>query len=285
MSNQEQAAGVVSPAWLQDRLDDPSVAVIEVSRAQDDDSYRQQHIPGARFVYWKDLAWHPTDRQFADPPLLAARLGGLGVPPQATVVIYGDPVQFGTYAYFAMTLAGFPNVRVLDGGKEGWLAQGRPVTAELPPAAAPADVPTPRTTRNDTFRATRDDVLTAIGDESAIIIDLRTDEEYSGERVSPSKQPIDHGAERKGRIPGARHVFYQRLLNDDQTLRDPDEIEALFADAGVTPDRDVILYCRLGHRASLGWVALSQLVGHERVRVYDGSWTEWGSIVGMPVER
>jgi thiosulfate/3-mercaptopyruvate sulfurtransferase len=285
MSNQMQTTGVVSPAWLQDRLADPSVAVIEVSRHPDDAGYREQHIPGARYVYWKDLVWHPTDRQFAEPALLASRLGNMGVPTEATVVIYGDPVQFGTYAFFAMTLAGFRNVRVLDGGKEAWLAQGREVTSELPPKATPVDFPAPTTTRDDASRATRDDVLAAISDGSTIVVDLRTDEEYSGERVSPRKNPIDHGAERKGRIPGARQLFYQRLLNDDQTLRDPDEVAALFADAGVTADRDVILYCRLGHRASLGWVALSQLLGHERVRVYDGSWTEWGSIVGMPIER
>lgn len=228
MNNHLHATGVVSPAWLEDRLGDPSLAVIEVSRHQDENSYREQHIPGARYVYWKDFVWHPTDRQFAEPALLASRLCAMGVAAETTVVIYGDPVQFGTYAFFAMTLAGFQNVRVLDGGKEAWLAQGRRVTSELPPHATPADVPAPMTTRDDASRATRDDVLTAIRDGSTIVVDLRTDEEYNGERVSPRKQPIDHGAERKGRIPGARHVFYQRLLNDDQTLRDPDEIEAVF---------------------------------------------------------
>jgi len=129
----------------------------------------------------------------------------------------------------------------------------------------------------------RDEVLAALGGE-ALILDLRSPEEYRGERVAPLTAPFDHGAERRGRIPGARHLFYERLLAEDGTFLPPDELRAAFREAGLVDGGDVIAYCRLGHRASLGWFLLSELLGHDRVRVYDGSWTEWGSIVGVPVE-
>jgi thiosulfate/3-mercaptopyruvate sulfurtransferase len=128
-------------------------------------------------------------------------------------------------------------------------------------------------------------VLDAMREGRSRILDLRSAEEYRGERVAPLSAPFDHGAERRGRIPGARHLPHDRLLREDGTFRPVEELRRSFDEVGVGPDDEVIAYCRLSHRASMGWFALTELLGHERVRVYDGSWTEWGSIVGVPIER
>ena len=274
---------LVDCAWLADRLNDPQVRIIEVSSDAEGKAYHKGHIPGAVFWFWKDALWHTTDREFTTPREMARRLGKLGVSPESTVVLYGDPVQYGTYALWVMTMAGFRDVRLLDGSRTRWVAEGRPTTTEIPSFEA---VSNPRGDANTSSRVGRDEVRATLGDPGQILLDVRSPEEYRGERVSPPGM-FDHGAERTGRIPGAVHLFYRDLLNEDDTFISVDQLREKFADTGVESgsDNEVITYCRLSHRATLAWFALTHLLGIEDVKIYDGSWTEWGSIVGFPVER
>lgn len=267
---------------LSRRLGESGLAVLEIAFEPDDSSFLRARVPGSRWAHWKALLWHDTDRRFPDAATLSARLGALGIGGDDELVLVGDPIQFATYAYWVLHMLG-RQARVLDGGRAHWLARGLPVESGDP---APVDRPPEHPAGEADFSAAvgRDEVLAALGGDVRIF-DFRTPEEYRGERVSPLTAPIDHGAERRGRIPGAQHLWFERLLADDGTFRPRDELREIFADAGLGEDEDVIAYCRLSHRASLGWFALHELIGHERIRVYDGSWTEWGSMVGMPVER
>ncbi|MGH2856746.1 MAG: sulfurtransferase [Solirubrobacteraceae bacterium] len=275
-------ARLIEGAELAERLADPHLAVLEVARDDDDAPFREAHIPGSRWAFWKRLLWHETDRQFPDPATLAQRLGALGVASDTTLVLSGDPIQFGTYAFWVMQMCGHRDLLLLDGGRAAWLAAGLPV--ESGPVAEPHAEHTPGVV-DEAARAGRDDVLAAVRRGDRVLVDLRSPEEYRGDRVAPYAAPFDHGAERKGHIPGARHLHYQRLLHEDGSFRSLDELRAAFADVDIESGDDVITYCRLSHRGTLGWFVLSELLGHDRVQVYDGSWTEWGSIVGVPVER
>lgn len=284
MDHDRPVPPLTSPGWLVEHLDDPGVVVLEVSKHATDEQFRIGHVAGARFANWKALCWHQTDRDFVAPEELACRLGQLGISDDTHVVISGDPIQFGIYAYLTLQMQGHHRVSVLDGGKQHWAAHGLPMeTGEAAPVAPVPHRPGPQ---DQSPRILRDEVRAAIDDPDRVIVDLRTDEEYLGQRVAPSaRHPIDHGAERHGRIPGALHLYYEGLLDDDGRFLPPDRLREVYRSAGVEFDRSVITYCRLAHRASLGWFTLSKLIGFDDVRVYDGSWTEWGSIVGMPVER
>lgn len=276
---------LVSPDWLEERLGDPTVVPIEVAFFPPPRSaWFDRHVPGAHYTYWKDLCWHDTDRRFPESDVMAARLAAFGVADDSVGVLIGDPIQFATYAYWVITMCGLEErVVVLDGGHRTWEEQGRPATADAPDPA-PEVTLTPARPVED-VHVGREDVLAHLDDPGRVLVDLRSPEEYSGERVAPHSAPFDHGAERAGRIPGARHLPHDRLLREDGTFRSPVEIAAAFDGVGATAGRDVVTYCRLSHRGSLGWFALTRLVGRQGVRVYDGSWTEWGSLVGVPIER
>lgn len=275
----------MTTAWLAEHLDDDAVVVLEVSfHPRPTALYDAEgHAPGAHHRWWKDLCWDDTTRDFPAPETMAARLEGLGVSDDSTLVLVGDTIQFATYTYWVLTMTGLAHLaRVLDGGHQAWIAEGRPVTDDPPTPPTRGSV-TPR--EGDTSsRVGRDEVLAGIGTEGRVLLDLRSNEEFQGERVSPTTAPFDHGAERKGRIPGAIHVPHDRFLGADGTFLPPAEITDLLDSMGAGPDADVITYCRLSHRASLGWFAAG-LADRDNLRVYDGSWTEWGSMVGMPIER
>jgi thiosulfate/3-mercaptopyruvate sulfurtransferase len=266
------------------RLHEPGIAVLEVSASEDDSGYREGHIPGARWAHWKTLLWDARRRAFVDAGVLADRLGALGIATDQSLVLVGDPVQFATYALWVLSAAGQQDIRFLDGGKEHWALISGPLTDEVT-ATIPLGPRTPGPI-DPTTVVGRDAVLLSLETGEHQIVDFRSDEEYSGERVSPYDMVggVDHGAERTGRIPSAVHLYYGDLLNEDWTLRSRAEILDVLRAAGVDPERKIIGYCRLSHRASLGWFALTEVVGAPNVQVYDGSWTEWGSIVGVPIE-
>lgn len=276
---------LVSPDWLAERLDDPSVVVLSVSFLPGHGAaWFEGHIPGSHNVYWKDLCWDDTERRFPSPATMAARLERWGVSDGSTLVLVGDPLQFATYAYWVMAMTGLERVTtVLDGGHAAWVRRGFPTTEDTTHPPTPGRV-TPGDA-DDTLRVGRDDVLAMLGDPAVTLVDLRTREEYVGERVAPVWAAFDHGAERAGHIPGAHHLPYERLLTEEGTFRPPSEIESCFAEIGSPESTEVVTYCRLSHRASLGWYALTRITDRRNVRVYDGSWTEWGSMVGMPIER
>ncbi|MCC6777027.1 MAG: sulfurtransferase [Hyphomicrobiales bacterium] len=275
---------LVTTAWLEEHLGDPDLRVIEVCSLNDPKIYHEGHIPGAMWVYWKAACWQETDRDFVTPAAMARAFGAMGIGPRSTVVLYGDPVQYGSYAFWAFTMAGHASLRLLDGGRRKWLLEGRPLSRNVPRFAA-VDYPTPA--GNTTMRVGRRDVRDHLRQPQRLLIDLRSPEEYSGKRVSEYSFAVDHGAERTGRIPGAVHLFFKELLNDDDSFKSPEALRAVLAGAGIDPAKfnDVVCYCRLSHRATMGWMALTHILGFPNVRIYDGSWTEWGSIVGYPIER
>jgi len=279
----DQPDTLVTTAWLAERLDDTSVRVIEIGATGDDVEYRAGHIPGAIHFFWKDLCWHDTDREFVTPGEMADRLGAVGIGPSTTLVLYSDRVQYGTYGFWALTMAGHRNLKLLDGSRTKWVSEGRPLTTEFQQFEA---VPYPPPSADASSCVGRDNVLDNLGSEDRLLLDVRSPEEYSGERVMPPPG-FDHGAERTGRIPGAVHLFYRDLVNDDDTYLSPDQLRDRFNTAGAAPDqtREVVTYCRLSHRATLAWFAMTRILGWDHVRIYDGSWTEWGSIVGFPIEK
>ncbi|NKB54639.1 MAG: sulfurtransferase [Rhizobiaceae bacterium] len=274
---------IVSCDWLEEHLGDPSVRIVEVCSSPRNSTYLQNHIPGAIWCFWKDWCWHDSDREFVTPRAAALRLGANGITEETTLVFYGDPVQYGPYAAWAFTMAGHPNVRILDGGRRKWISDGRPLTPEIT-ELTPVEY---RTRKSDcSMRIGRDAIRAGLGKTGRILLDVRSAEEFNGERVMPPPD-FDHGAERAGRIPGALHLHFQEILNEDDSYLDRDTLAAKFLDLSLTPNQseEVIIYCRLSHRASLAWYAMRYIIGFENVKIYDGSWTEWGSIVGFPVEK
>ena len=275
---------LVSCDWLAEHMNDPGIRILEVCSAPDLATYRKAHIPKAIGAYWKEICWHETDRQFIAPEALAAKLGALGIGPEMTLVLCGDPVQFGTYAFWAFTMAGHKRIKVLDGARKRWLAEGRPMTDVVPDVVP---VPYAPSTGDSSMRVGRRDVRDNLKKPGRVLLDVRSPEEYTGKRVIDYSAAFDHGAERFGRILGAKNMFFREIANEDDTYKSPEAILAALAKAGIAADTkdEVVVYCRLSHRATYVWFAMTHLLGMTNVRIYDGSWTEWGSIVGYPIER
>jgi len=182
---------LVSTAWLEKHLGDPDLRVIEISNVRDDKLYHEGHVPGAMWVFWKSACWHESNRDFVTPAAMAHLFGGMGISPQSTVVLYGDPVQYGSYAFWAFTMAGHPKLRMLDGGRRKWLAEKRPLSRTVPRYAV-VDYPTPAGTSS--MRVGRDNVRDNLQQPRRLLLDVRSPEEYSGKRVSEYSFAVDHGA-------------------------------------------------------------------------------------------
>jgi thiosulfate/3-mercaptopyruvate sulfurtransferase len=270
---------LVSTDWLAEHLHDPDVVVVE----SDEDVllYETGHIEGAVKVDWHTDLNDPVTRDYVDGAGFAALLGGLGVARDATVVIYGDKSNWwAAYALWVFTLFGHEDVRLLDGGRAKWIAEDRPLTRARTERPA---VDYPVVERDDTVvRAFREDVLQHLGSP---LIDVRSPLEYSGERTTAPEYP-EESALRAGHIPTAQNVPWAKAAADDGTFRSRAELEAIYQDgAGLAPGDDVIAYCRIGERSSHTWFVLTHLLGYENVRNYDGSWTEWGSAVRVPIAK
>jgi thiosulfate/3-mercaptopyruvate sulfurtransferase len=284
MSNFTRTPALVDPSWVSAHIDDPSVCLIEIAGIGQDNlqAYNAGHVPGAYAWKWKQMLWETHMRDFPSPQEFARRLGAAGIGNDTTVVFYGEGVQFGIYAWWVFRYCGHDNVRVLDGARYRWAEEGRPlVTAAPPPRPAREYRPVARVER---MRILRDDVLRALGAPRTLLLDGRSPEEYRGERVGGPEGP-DVGAMIYGRIPGAKHLYFEELLNANKSFRSREELESAVARRGAEPGKDIITYCRLSHRATVLYFVLTELLGLDNVRVYDGSWTEWGNVVGLPVER
>ena len=277
-------SALVTPAWLDAHRDDPRLRLIEVAglRQEQMQAYKAGHVPGAICWLWKDMLWDSHKRDFPDPAEFARRMGAAGISNDSTVVIYGEDIQFGIYGWWTLRYCGHDNVSILDGGRHRWSAEGRPLQLELPPR--PAVVTYRPVQRRTGMRVFRDDVLAAIGDGATRIVDARSAEEYRGERVGAPGAP-DIGAVRYGRIPGAKHFFFDDLLDRTKCFKPARDLQPLVSACGLQPEEPVIAYCRMSHRATVAYFALTELLGFKNVRVYDGSWTEWGNLVGVPIER
>ncbi len=280
----QKTEALVDPAWVAAHKDDPDVVLIDIAGLGQDElqAYKAGHVPGAYGWKWKDMLWETHMRDFPSPEEFARRLGAAGIDNDTTVVFYGEGVQFGIYAWWVFRYCGHEKVRILDGARYQWAKEGRPLVTDVP-APRPAKKYHP-VARIESMRILRDDVFKSLGNNQTLLLDGRSHEEYRGERVGATGGP-DVGAMCYGRIPGARHLFFDDLLNPTKTLKSREELEHLVNACGVKPDKDIIVYCRLSHRATVLYLALTQIVGIERVKVYDGSWTEWGNVVGLPIER
>ena len=268
---------LVSTEWLEKHLETPGLVIVECD--EDVLLYETGHIPGAVKLDWHTELNDPVVRDYVGGEQFARLMGSKGISRDTTVVLYGDKSNWwAAYALWVLTLFGHHDVRLLDGGRDRWIADGRPLSTDAP---HPAIADYPVVERDDsTVRAFKDDVLHHLGKP---LIDVRSPEEYSGERTHMPAYP-EEGALRGGHIPTAASVPWSRAANDDGTFRSAAELAAVYRDeAGLGDASDVITYCRIGERSSHTWFALTHLLGVPRVRNYDGSWTEWGSAVRVPI--
>ncbi len=270
---------LVSTSWLAEHLGDEGLAVVE----SDEDVllYETGHIPGSVKVDWHLDLNDRVNRDYVDGERFAELMGSRGIGRDTTIVVYGDKSNWwAAYALWVFTLFGHPDVRLLDGGRAKWQAEGRPMTTD---AAKPSPVDYPVVERqDDDIRAFKDEVLAHLGEP---IVDVRSAPEYTGERTHMPDYP-DEGALRGGHIPGAKSVPWGRAAAEDGTFKDRASLEAIYQEEqGLSPGDDVIAYCRIGERSSHTWFVLQHLLGFGKVRNYDGSWTEWGNSVRVPIVK
>lgn len=268
---------LVTTEWLQERLGQPGLVVVE----SDEDVllYETGHIPGAVKVDWHTELNDPVVRDYLDGAGFAALLSRKGIDRSDTIVVYGDKNNWwAAYALWVFSLFGHEDVRLLDGGRDRWIAEGRELTTDLPARAA-TDYPV--VDRDDSvLRAYKDDVLAHLGSP---LIDVRSPEEFTGERTTAPAYP-EEGALRAGHIPSAQNVPWGRAVAEDGTFKTRAELDAIYrGEAGLADGDAVVAYCRIGERSSHTWFVLQHLLGFEDVRNYDGSWTEWGSAVRVPI--
>ncbi len=272
---------LVGTDWLEQHLDDPKIRIIEVD--EDTTAYEKGHIPGALAWNWNTDLHATVGRDYVDQAGLSDLLRKAGVGADTTVVVYGGNNNwFAAYAYWLLRYLGFGNVKLLDGGRKKWELESKPSSQEAPSYAS-TDIKIDQQI-NGEFRALRDQVLDRVREGNATLIDVRSPEEYRGEKLAPDHLPQEQ-AQVPGHIPGAANIPWAKAANDDGSFKSADELRALYEQAGITPDKDVIAYCRIGERSSHTWFALHELLGYGKVKNYDGSWTEYGSLVGVPVEK
>jgi len=270
---------LVDADWAVDHIDDPKVRFVEVD--VDTAAYDEGHIPGAIAWNWTSQLSDGVRRDIVSRDELAKLLRDSGIGDGTTIVLYGDNNNwFAAWAYWQLRLFGVENVKILNGGRKLWLAENRPSSTDVP-SYTPTGIQLPNA--DFSHRAFRDDVLKQV-DAGGALVDVRSPAEYSGELLAPAALPQE-GAQRGGHVPGAANIPWATAVREDGTFKDPDELRALYAAKGITEDRDVIAYCRIGERSSHTWFVLHELLGFQRVRNYDGSWTEYGSLVGVPIEK
>ena len=270
---------LVDVDWARDHLDDPNVRFLEVD--VDTGAYETGHLPGAVPINWTSQLTDTIRRDLASRADLETLLRQAGIDDDTQIVLYGDNNNwFAAWAYWQLRYHGIDNVRLLNGGRKKVEASGLPLTQDA--ATHPqGNITVPEGTREE-LRAYRDEVVDAIGDSARGLVDVRSPEEFRGELSAPAHLPQE-GAQRKGHVPGAANVPWATAVADDGTFKPVDELAQLYAAKGIGPEQEVITYCRIGERSSHTWFVLQHLLGFEKVRNYDGSWTEWGSAVRVPI--
>ncbi|MFF4651843.1 sulfurtransferase [Streptomyces sp. NPDC001380] len=268
---------LVDADWVQAHLDDPKVVIVEVD--EDTSAYDKNHIRNAVRIDWRKDLQDPVRRDFVDQAGFERLLSEKGIANDDTVVLYGGNNNwFASYAYWYFKLYGHESVKLLDGGRKKWELDSRDLVAEVPERPATEY----RAKAQDTsIRAFRDDVVAAIG--SANLVDVRSPDEFSGRLLAPAHLPQEQ-SQRPGHVPSARNIPWSKNANDDGTFKSDEELKALYEAEGVDLSQDTIAYCRIGERSALTWFVLHELLDQSSVRNYDGSWTEYGSLVGVPIE-
>jgi thiosulfate/3-mercaptopyruvate sulfurtransferase len=269
-------SSLVSADWVEQNLDNPKVVLVEVD--EDTAAYDKNHIRGAVKVNWSTDLRDPVRRDFVTKEQFETLLGGLGISNDDTVVLYGGNNNwFAAYAYWYFKVYGHTDVRLLDGGRKIWELESRELVDAVPSRSA-----TTYTAQDpdNSIRAFRDEVVAAIGTQN--LVDVRSPDEYAGRLLAPAHLPQEV-SQVAGHIPTAANVPWSKAANDDGTFRSDDELRELYGDVGVDFDKDTIAYCRIGERSSHTWFVLREILGVQNVKNYDGSWTEYGSLVGVPV--
>jgi len=271
---------LVTTEWLADHPHDESVAVAEAD--ENPDLYDEGHIPGAVKLHWQDDLQDPVERDLVDKPTFERLMGERGISNDTTVVLYGDRNNwFAAYAYWYLKIYGHEDVRLLDGGRQKWTDEGRELTAETP---QPEQAQYSATERDESIRTYRDAVKEAIGEQTKALVDVRSPQEFAGDLIAPPGYEQE-GAQRAGHIPTAASIPWATAVRDDGTFKSADELRGLYESKGITPEKEVTAYCRIGERSAHTWFVLQELLGYEKVKNYDGSWTEWGNLVDVPIEK
>jgi thiosulfate/3-mercaptopyruvate sulfurtransferase len=272
---------LVSTEWVAEHKDDPSVRLLESN--EDVLLYDLGHIPGALKIDWHDDLNDRLRRDYVSKEQFETLAGRLGITPETTVVFYGDKNNWwATYAFWVFQLFGHDNAKILDGGRAKWVEEGRELTRDVP--QVPSTTYTSKERNDAGIRAFRNDVLSHI-EKNGQLVDVRSPQEYSGEKLHMPDYPQE-GAMRGGHVPGARNIPWARAANPDGTFKSAADLRAIYEqEQGLNPENDTIAYCRIGERSSHSWFVLTYLLGYPNVRNYDGSWTEWGNLVNVPIEK
>ena len=275
----ESSTPLVDTDWLAAHLGDANVVVAEVDESPE--LYDEGHVAGAVRLHWRDDLQKSNSRDVIDQPELEQLLGGLGIDRDTTIVLYGDRDNwFAAYAYWYLKLYGHPDVRIVDGGRAKWIAEGRELTTDTPTPSAKTYV---ASARNDEIRAYLPQVLGWLENDQYALVDVRSPGEFRGELLAPPGYEQE-GAQRAGHIPGAESVPWASAVNaEDSTFKSVEELRELYVGKGITEDHEVVAYCRIGERSAQSWFVLHELLGYKNVRNYDGSWSEYGSVVGVPI--
>jgi thiosulfate/3-mercaptopyruvate sulfurtransferase len=271
---------LVTTDWLAEHLGEDGVIVAEVD--ENPDLYEEGHIPSAVKLHWRDDLQDPVERDIVDKGTFERLLGERGIGNDTTIVVYGDKNNwFAAYAYWYVKIYGHGDVRILDGGRQKWIDEGREITTDVP---SPASTTYKAKERDESIRAYRDQVRGWIGADDRALVDVRSPGEYAGDLIAPPGYEQE-GAQRAGHIPTAESIPWASAVKDDGTFKSVDDLRELYAGKGVTPEKSVTAYCRIGERSAHTWFVLRELLGYDDVRNYDGSWTEWGNLVDVPISK
>jgi thiosulfate/3-mercaptopyruvate sulfurtransferase len=267
--------------WLADNLKNSDIRILEVDYDVEN-AYKQGHIPEAHMVRWKKDINDPTRRDIINKQQFETLMSRIGATPETELILYGDFNNwFAAFALWVFQYYGHRKIKILNGGRRKWEMENREYTKEEPIPKSSKYIAQPP---DEGIRAYLPDVKRAIERAETVLVDVRSAKEFSGEITAPPEYPMEH-AQRGGHIPKAQNIPWAQAIREDGTFKNVDDLKALYEGKGITPDKHVICYCRIGERSSHSWFVLKYLLGYPSVRNYDGSWTEWGNMIGNPIEK